>query len=116
NFGDILAGYIAKRMGLPVEELAIATNANDILDRFVKSGRYEKDEAAGVKETLAPAMDILVSSNFERLLWWLALEAEGAAVNNEEPAEEKKKAAGETVKRWMVELKSTGKTEVPQSV
>ena len=66
NFGDILAGYYAKRMGLPVERLIIATNENDILARALASGRYEP---RGVKETQSPSMDIQVSSNFERLLF-----------------------------------------------
>ena len=95
NFGDVLAGFYAKRMGLPVGRLGIATNENDILARFWRSGAYEKVDSSpaasgastpaptapaagasdgkqtavgGVKETLSPAMDILVSSNFERLL------------------------------------------------
>lgn len=94
NFGDILAGYYAKRMGLPVAKLVIATNENDILHRFWQTGSYSKKEQpanepqggikedgaqaheAGVKETFSPAMDILVSSNFERLLWHLTLENE----------------------------------------
>ena len=66
NFGDIFAGYVAKRMGLPVENLVIATNSNDILRRAVKIGRYEK---RGVTQTVSPSMDIEVSSNFERLLF-----------------------------------------------
>ena len=66
NFGDIFAGFVAKRMGLPVDRLAIATNANDILDRCLKSGRYE---VKGVRPTTSPSMDIQVSSNFERLLF-----------------------------------------------
>src|SRR5690606_23880220 len=66
NFGDILAGYCAKRMGLPVERLVIATNANDILARTLATGRYE---VAGVTPTSSPSMDIQVSSNFERLLF-----------------------------------------------
>ena len=66
NFGDILAGYYAKRMGLPVERLIIATNENDILARTLASGRYEP---RGVKATQSPSMDIQVSSNFERLLF-----------------------------------------------
>lgn len=72
NFGDILAGYFAKQMGLPVEKLVIATNENDILDRFLKTGTYER--SANVLATHSPAMDILISSNFERLLWYLARE------------------------------------------
>ena len=66
NFGDIFAGYCAKRMGLAVERLVIATNANDILHRTLGSGRYE---VTGVTATTSPSMDIQVSSNFERLLF-----------------------------------------------
>jgi threonine synthase len=66
NFGDILAGYIAKRMGLPVDRLVIATNENDILARTMNDGAYE---VKGVQATSSPSMDIQVSSNFERLLF-----------------------------------------------
>ncbi|WP_413988929.1 threonine synthase [Labrys okinawensis] len=66
NFGDIFAGYVAKRMGLPIERLLIATNVNDILARTVATGVYE---ARGVVATSSPSMDIQVSSNFERLLF-----------------------------------------------
>ncbi|TPW31511.1 threonine synthase [Martelella alba] len=66
NFGDILAGYVAKRMGLPVGRLVIATNANDILARTLATGRYEM---RGVAATTSPSMDIQISSNFERLLF-----------------------------------------------
>ncbi len=66
NFGDIYAGYLAKRMGLPVASLIIASNRNDILTRCVETGRYEVQD---VVKTLSPSMDIGVSSNFERLLY-----------------------------------------------
>ncbi len=66
NFGDILAGYMAKQMGLPVEKLVVATNSNDILARALAAGRYE---VRGVLATQSPSMDIQVSSNFERLLF-----------------------------------------------
>ncbi len=66
NFGDIFAGYAAKRMGLPIERLAIATNDNDILARALASGRYATQ---GVVATTSPSMDIQVSSNFERALF-----------------------------------------------
>jgi threonine synthase len=66
NFGDIYAGYVAKRMGLPVERLVVATNVNDILARTLESGRYE---VRSVAATTSPSMDIQVSSNFERLLF-----------------------------------------------
>ena len=66
NFGDVLAGYVAKRMGLPLSRLIVATNANDILARALASGRYEP---RGVTPTQSPSMDIQLSSNFERLLF-----------------------------------------------
>jgi threonine synthase len=66
NFGDIFAGYVAKRMGLPIEKLTIATNDNDILTRTIETGQYE---TRGVLHTTSPSMDIQVSSNFERLLF-----------------------------------------------
>lgn len=66
NFGDIFAGWMAKRMGLPIDRLVIATNANDILARALATGRYEVHE---VRPTQSPSMDIQVSSNFERLLF-----------------------------------------------
>lgn len=133
NFGDVLAGYYAKKMGLPIGKLAVATNANDILARFWRTGKYEKvdstvdiagvdatapvesssfskhaTDASGVKETLSPAMDILVSSNFERLLWYLAFE--NAAGSNEEG---KKREACATLDRWMGQMNSNGRVEVP---
>jgi threonine synthase len=66
NFGDIFAGYVATKMGLPVERLIVATNVNDILARTLATGAYEPH---GVVATASPAMDIQVSSNFERLLF-----------------------------------------------
>ncbi len=66
NFGDVLAGFVAKRMGLPVERLLVATNVNDILARALASGRYESH---GVVASTSPSMDIQVSSNFERALF-----------------------------------------------
>ncbi|KAB0668997.1 threonine synthase [Oryzomonas sagensis] len=68
NFGDIFAGYVAKRMGLPIEKLLLATNENNILTRFVNQGDYS---LAGVVSTLSPSMDIQVASNFERYLFHL---------------------------------------------
>jgi threonine synthase len=69
NFGDILAGYYSKRMGLPLGKLIVATNENDILHRFFTKGEYHRYEIA---ETISPSMDICVSSNFERYLYHLA--------------------------------------------
>ncbi len=77
NFGDIFAGFIAKEMGLPIDRLVIATNRNDILDRTMRNGDYTKH---GVVPSISPSMDIEVSSNFERALFW-AHDHDGAAVS-----------------------------------
>jgi len=66
NFGDIYAGFLAHKMGLPVSKLVVATNHNDILHRFMQHNDYSK---SAFKPSLAPSMDIMVSSNFERLLF-----------------------------------------------
>ena len=66
NFGDVFAGYVASRMGLPIEQLIVATNVNDILHRAIATGDYSK---GSVQQTATPSMDIQVSSNFERLLF-----------------------------------------------
>lgn len=87
NFGDIFAGYAARRMGLPVEMLTIATNDNDILARTLATGEYRMQ---GVVATTSPSMDIQVSSNFERLLF----EASGRNA--------------ETVRRYMNGLRQSG--------
>ena len=68
NFGDIFAGYMAKRMGLPIGKLILATNENNILSRFVLNGDYS---VGNVVETLSPSMDIQIASNFERYLFYL---------------------------------------------
>ncbi|KAK1145891.1 hypothetical protein N8T08_003837 [Aspergillus melleus] len=113
NFGNILAGYFAHKMGLPVDKLVVATNENDILHRFWTTGRYEKHSAeekeAGkpdaCKETLSPAMDILVSSNFERLLWFLSKEH---ALANGADSRASKRQASEDIVSWYQSLKSSG--------
>jgi threonine synthase len=95
NFGDIFAGYAAKRMGLPIRWLRIAANVNDILPRTLKTGIYEVKE---VHATASPSMDIQVSSNFERLLF----EAGG------------RDAA--TVRRLMDSLKQSGRFSLPAAM
>ncbi len=87
NFGDIFAGYVALKMGLPIDKLVLATNENDILARYFTTGVYS---AGAVAPTLSPSMDIQVASNFERYLYYLA--GEDAAV----------------LKRWMADFKTTG--------
>lgn len=91
NFGDIFAGYAARRMGLPIGRLVIATNENDILARTLKTGRYEMK---AVKATTSPSMDIQISSNFERLLF----EASGRSA--------------ESVRAAMAGLKQSGSFEI----
>ncbi len=66
NFGNIYAGYLAKKMGLPIKQLVIATNKNDILHRFISLNQYN---LAGLEASLSPSMDIMVSSNFERFIF-----------------------------------------------
>lgn len=135
NFGDILAGFYAKRLGLPMKSLVVATNENDILQRFWKTGIYEKVDSSaasngsvpeteavqgssdgaqasshgGVKPTLAPAMDILVSSNFERLLFYLALDVQ---TTTDAAETDRVRAAQATVQGWMNELKAHGKVDL----
>ncbi|QPC87033.1 threonine synthase [Mesorhizobium sp. NBSH29] len=87
NFGDIFAGYAAKRMGLPIEQLVIATNDNDILVRTIETGEYRMQ---GVVATTSPSMDIQISSNFERLLFETAGRDDA------------------TVRRYMAGLKQSG--------
>ncbi|WP_439371569.1 threonine synthase [Bradyrhizobium sp. DASA03120] len=94
NFGDIFAGYVAKRMGLPVRTLRIAANVNDILARTLKTGIYEVRE---VHATASPSMDIQISSNFERLLFEAG----------------RRDAAG--VRRLMDALKQSGRFVLPDA-
>ncbi len=88
NFGDIFAGYVAKRMGLPIGKLLLATNENNILTRFINEGDYS---LANVVATVSPSMDIQLASNFERYLYHLY---------NEDPAR---------VRHAFAELKETGR-------
>ena len=68
NFGDVFAGYLAKKMGLPIEKLIVATNENDILHRAISNGDYVSKK---VQETISPSMDIQLASNFERLIYYI---------------------------------------------
>ena len=69
NFGDVFAGYMAKKMGLPINKLIVATNKNDILKRVINTGVYKPKE---VFQTISPSMDIQVASNFERLIFYIS--------------------------------------------
>jgi threonine synthase len=69
NFGNIFAGYVAKRMGLPIRRLVLATNENDVLDEFFRTGRYRPRKSAETEATSSPSMDISKASNFERFIW-----------------------------------------------
>ena len=133
NFGDILAGYYATRLGLPVSRLIIATNENDILHRFWETGTYSKSPKPpsvphegipsdgakahedGVKETYSPAMDILVSSNFERLLWHLTFEYE-CELNPHVKTELSIRAAGKKINTWFQQLKTKGSFTVDPEI
>ena len=68
NFGNVLAGHIARMMGLPIKQLIIATNENDVLDEFFKTGKYRPRKSAETQQTSSPSMDISKASNFERFL------------------------------------------------
>jgi threonine synthase len=69
NFGNILAGHVAKQMGLPIRRLILATNENDVLDEFFRTGRYRPRSAAETRATSSPSMDISKASNFERYIF-----------------------------------------------
>ena len=88
NFGDVYAGYLSKKMGLPINKLIVATNQNDILHRTISNGKYEVET---VFETISPSMDIQIASNFERLIYDL---------NNQDDVE---------TKNVMIKIKEEGK-------
>ncbi len=96
NFGDILAGYLAKKSGLPVDKLICASNENNVLTDFIKTGVYDKNRKFHLTDS--PSMDILISSNLERLLFMLT---DGNDV---------------VVRNWMDRLKKTGKYDVGPNV
>ncbi len=94
NFGNIFAAYLAKRMGLPIGTLICASNKNDILTDFLTTGVYDRNRP--FYTTMSPSMDILISSNLERLLWLLA--------------------GPEKTARYMSDLQKTGRYEVEKDV
>lgn len=96
NFGNILAAYLAKEMGLPVKKLICASNANNILTDFIKTGVYDRNRE--FYTTVSPSMDILISSNLERLLYLLC------------------GRNSDTVNEWFASLKETGRYEVSEEV
>lgn len=96
NFGNILAGWYARAMGLPIHRLVCAANDNDVLDKFFKTGVYDTNRP--FVKTMSPSMDILVSSNLERFLFLM---------NDEKGAD---------IAQWMTDLKETGKFEVPAAL
>ena len=69
NFGNVCAGHVARSMGLPIRRLIVATNENDVLDEFFKTGIYQVRDAAHTHETSSPSMDISKASNFERFVF-----------------------------------------------
>ena len=96
NFGDVLAGYYAKCLGLPVGKLIVASNTNKVLTDFIETGTY--DRRRDFVKTISPSMDILISSNLERLLYYLT---DGDC---------------ERVAAWMAELASEGRYTLPADV
>ena len=88
NFGDVYAGYLAKKMGLPINKFIVATNQNDILHRAISNGKYE---AQKVQETISPSMDIQIASNFERLIYDLNDGDDLATINAMKDIKEKGK-------------------------
>jgi threonine synthase len=72
NFGNVLAGHVARQMGLPIAQLIVATNENDVLDEFFRTGRYRPRSAAETHATSSPSMDISRASNFERFMFDMA--------------------------------------------
>ncbi len=79
NFGNVCAGHVARQMGLPIEQLVVATNENDVLDEFFRTGVYRVRASADTHETSSPSMDISKASNFERFVFDL-LGRDGARV------------------------------------
>jgi threonine synthase len=79
NFGNVLAGHIARMMGLPIRHLVVATNENDVLDEFFKTGKYRPRKTAETQQTSSPSMDISKASNFERFLYDLVWRDAAAA-------------------------------------
>ncbi len=101
NFGDVFAGYLAAKMGLPVKDLILATNENDILDRTFKTGTYAR---GGVSATLSPSMDIQIASNFERWLYYYYNEDSAKvtkAMRTFRDSGELKIAEGTLADKWM---------------
>lgn len=97
NFGNVLAGWMASRMGLPCAGFVVATNQNDILHQFFSSGRYEVGE---VRPSLAPSMDIQVASNFERFLYyWMG----GGSL----------RSPCDRILSWMEEFRASGRIDLP---
>lgn len=95
NFGNILAGFYAKRMGLPINKLLCAANANNVLTDFIQTGTYNRNRE--FLKTLSPSMDILISSNLERLLYELT------------------NRQGEQISNWMTQLKTEGSYTVDEA-
>ncbi len=96
NFGNILAGYYAKHMGVPVNKLICASNANNVLTDFIKTGIYDRNRP--FHTTISPSMDILISSNLERLLYHLS---------GSDDAQ---------IREWFGSLSKTGRYEVTDEV
>lgn len=96
NFGDVLAGYYAKQLGLPVKKFYVASNANNVLTDFLETGVYDRNR--DFVQTISPSMDILISSNLERLLFYMSGQDH------------------EQVRSWMDSLAETGRYDVGETM
>ena len=103
NFGDVLAGYYAKLMGLPISRLVVAANQNDVLFDFLRTGVYDKRRS--FYRTISPSMDILVSSNLERLLYLASAQAAGADQGD-----------AELIAHLMADLAAKGRFTAPEAM
>ncbi len=110
NFGNILAGWFAREMGLPVGRLVCASNANDVLDEFIRTGTYDANRA--FVKTNSPSMDILISSNLERFLYFMGAE-NGAAVaaDMQALADNGRYSVSETVRANMAQVLRSGSVD-----
>ncbi|MFR9254401.1 MAG: hypothetical protein ACLVJ6_02095 [Merdibacter sp.] len=94
NFGNVLAGYYAKLLGLPIRHLIVAANENKVLDDFLRTGIYDRNRS--FHTTISPSMDILISSNLERMLYYMCGKD------------------SEKIRGWMDELAQTGRYQVDE--
>lgn len=115
NFGNILAGWFAREMGLPVARLVCASNANDVLDEFIRTGTYDANRP--FIRTNSPSMDILVSSNLERFLYFMsARDGQGVAADMEALAKDGRYSVSDAVRENMQNVLRSGAVDEEQTI